>query len=70
MAPATVDSKADTRVVLLSLGIVLLELCFGETLVEQPFRNAWLAPDGKAFECTDEWIAKEWQKQVEGNSGS
>lgn len=49
----------------LALGIMLLELSFGETLESRPFRSRYLSPDGSPNEYTDFCTAKEWQTKVQ-----
>ena len=46
---------------LLSLGIVILELWFNQTIESQPFRNSFLGPDGKENEFTSFNVAQKWQ---------
>ncbi len=40
------SALANSEETLLRLGILLLELCFGEALEDQPFRKDYLKPDG------------------------
>ena len=48
---------------LLALGILILELLFGETLEQQPFRTKYLS-NGQPNRFTDLCTAKEWCEQV------
>lgn len=53
-----------------ALGIVLLELCFGELLEEQPYRtkhsNSGCDPIERIFDVA---AAKEWHGEVEEDAG-
>ena len=49
---------------LISLGILLLELCYGETLESQPFRQRYLRRDGRVGRLTDLKTAREWVQDV------
>ncbi|KAK1764491.1 hypothetical protein QBC33DRAFT_613156 [Phialemonium atrogriseum] len=52
------------------LGIMLLELCFGKTLEEQPCRKEWRAGENeKEKEVFDVGAAREWQCHVNGEAG-
>lgn len=46
---------------LLSLGIVILELWFNQTIESQPFRKDFFGPDGKENEYTSYNVAQKWQ---------
>ncbi|TAQ86665.1 hypothetical protein B7494_g5026 [Chlorociboria aeruginascens] len=46
------------------LGILLLELCFGQAIENQDFRKSYLGPDGKANEVTDYMTARDWTEMV------
>ncbi|MCJ1242897.1 hypothetical protein MMC30_000093 [Trapelia coarctata] len=59
----------DCTASIFSLGVLLLELWFGEALEEQPFRNRYLGPDGQQNEHTDLSTAKKWLKIVKGDAG-
>ncbi|KAK6428384.1 hypothetical protein LTR95_015473, partial [Oleoguttula sp. CCFEE 5521] len=52
-----------------TLGILLLELCFGTTLENSPFRNKYRAPDGQPSFIMDQVVAREWAEGVEGEAG-
>ncbi|THY76891.1 hypothetical protein D6C86_02375 [Aureobasidium pullulans] len=52
-----------------TLGIILLELCFGLTLDDSPYRAKHLAPDGSTNPAQDREAAWEWAKDVVGESG-
>jgi hypothetical protein len=52
-----------------TLGILLLELCFGCTLDASPYRQNHLSPDGRTDLVQDREVAWEWSKLVEGETG-
>ena len=53
------------------LGILLLELCFGSLLSEQPCRKAWRAGDTEAERRAFDFVAAQtWQYEVEGEAGA
>jgi hypothetical protein len=67
--PMTLATNAQkARASLLTLGIILLELLFRETLEQQPFHAEFFS-DGKANEFTDLCAAWRWQKKVEEEFG-
>lgn len=47
---------------LFSLGIVILELWFNQTIESQPFRRDFLGPDGQENEYTSFNVAQKWQE--------
>lgn len=47
-----------------TIGVLLLELLFRETLEVQPFRAQFLGPSGEPNEYTDFCTAMQWQKKV------
>lgn len=49
---------------LTSLGILLLELCYGETIEQCPFRPKHLRRDGSVGRLTDLKTAREWVQDV------
>jgi len=53
-----------------SLGVLLLELWFGEALEEQPFRDRYLGPDGQPNEYTDLGTAVEWLEKAKRDIGA
>ncbi|KAI9717098.1 MAG: hypothetical protein M1828_007431 [Chrysothrix sp. TS-e1954] len=61
--------ECDGRQALLHLGIVLLELCFGQSLEEQSFWKDFLGPDGKPNRFTNRCAATNWQESVLGEGG-
>ncbi|KAG7284250.1 hypothetical protein NEMBOFW57_010614 [Staphylotrichum longicolle] len=80
-APATSDSDDEAEATssaavviaqsLNQLGIVLLELCFGRPLAEQPCRRAWRAGDTEAERRGfDLLAAKRWQYEVYEEAGA
>ena len=54
---------------LLSLGILILELWFNQTIESRPFRRNFLGPNGKANEYTDFNTAQKWQEQALEEAG-
>ena len=54
---------------LLSLGILILELWFNQTIESQPFRNKFQGPDGHDNEYTDFNTAQKWQEQAMEEAG-
>ena len=53
-----------------ALGIMLLELCFGEAIEDQPFRKKYLGADGQPNDMTDFCTAKQWwQDHALGEGG-
>jgi hypothetical protein len=47
-----------------NLGILLLELCFGQAIENQDMRKCYLGADGKAHEGTDYMTARDWAEIV------
>lgn len=53
-----------------ALGIMLLELCFGQAIEDQPFRKKYLGADGQPNDMTDFCTAKQWwQDHALGEGG-
>lgn len=53
-----------------ALGIMLLELCFGEAIEDQPIRLKYLGPDGQPNDMTDFCTAQHWlQHDALGEAG-
>ena len=53
-----------------ALGIMLLELCFGEAIEGQPIRSKYLGPDGQPNDMTDFCTAQHWlQRDALGEAG-
>ncbi|KAH7312519.1 hypothetical protein B0I35DRAFT_437204 [Stachybotrys elegans] len=65
----TITSTENARASLLSLGILLLELLFGQTLEEQAFYADFCNKEGEANEFTALCAAWKWQKGVEEEFG-
>lgn len=63
-APSTPASRFAARNSLSSLGIVLLELCYGQVIETQSFRKAYLGADGKPHVSTDYMTARDWAEMV------
>ena len=59
----------DCRKCLFSLGVMLLELCFGEALEDQKLRKLYYGPDNRPNDRTDYCTAQAWQKKVQGECG-
>ena len=55
---------------LLSLGILVLELFFGETIEPQPFRKGFLGPNGQENEFTNLNTAQKWQDKAMEEAGA
>lgn len=53
----------------MTLGILLLELCFGTTLENSPFRNRYRSLDGQPDIIMDLAAAHKWAERVEGEAG-
>lgn len=52
------------------LGIMLLELCFGQALQDQPYRGRWPAgSDERERACFDIMAARDWQREVNDEAG-
>lgn len=54
---------------LLSLGILILELWFNQTIESQTFRSKFQGPDGNDNEYTDFNTAQKWQEQAMEEAG-
>lgn len=65
----SVPTRTKAQRALFSLGVLLLELLFGEKLENQPFRVDHMGKDGKPNETTDLFTALHWQKRVEEGFG-
>ena len=68
--PKQADDSADeaTRY-LFALGVMLLELCFGKALEDNPARESYMGNDGKPNDWTDFATARHWQKSALGEIG-
>lgn len=62
--PQAADRLA-VRNSLSNLGILLLELCFGQTIETQELRKPYLGPDGKPGEYTDYLTARDWLESLD-----
>ncbi|CZR68674.1 uncharacterized protein PAC_18573 [Phialocephala subalpina] len=47
-----------------NLGIILLEICYGQAIEDQPFRKRYLGPDGQPHEFTNFMTARDWAESV------
>ena len=63
------DSSNNATRYLFALGVMLLELCFGNTLEDNPARQLYLGKDGKPNDWTDLATASHWQKSALGEIG-
>jgi hypothetical protein len=63
------SSSTQARLALFSLGVLLLELVFRDTLENQPFRAEMLGPNNEANEAADLATALVWQRRVEEELG-
>ena len=59
----------DCRKCLFSLGVMLLELCFGEAIEDQKLRKTYYGPNNEPNDRTDHCTAQAWQKKVQGECG-
>lgn len=65
------QSDEDLTKSLRQLGIVLLELCFGQFLEDQPCRKKWPSMDNEQVKfALDTAAALDWLQEVEGEAGS
>ncbi|KAI9887959.1 MAG: hypothetical protein M1823_000216 [Watsoniomyces obsoletus] len=73
LTPATMSphvlSPDTSREGLFRLGVVLLELCFGQAMEDQQIRQQCLGPNGECHEFTDRMTAFLWRRGVLGESG-
>lgn len=65
----SVPTRTKAQQALFSLGVLLLELLFGEKLENQPFRAEYMGMDGKPNKMTDFSTAWSWQERVEEGFG-
>lgn len=63
------DIRAHTEVTLFSLGVILLELIFQETLEQQPCWDTF-CENGQPNDWTHQCTAMEWQSQIEPRYGN
>lgn len=63
------DPRLHTEATLFSLGVVLLELAYQETLEQQPFWNTY-CDNGQPNDWTHQCTAMEWQSKVEARYGN
>ncbi|KAI9162992.1 hypothetical protein HJFPF1_04587 [Paramyrothecium foliicola] len=68
-SPRSTLNREKARAALLTLGILLLELLFRDTLERQPFRAEFLS-NGQPNEFTDFCTAWRWQAKVEEEFGN
>lgn len=65
----SMNFKGDCTKSIFALGILLLELCFGQALEQQPIRQKYLGPDGEPNDFTDFATAREWLEYVQEEGG-
>jgi len=53
----------------LTLGILLMELCFNQTLEEHPLRRDYLTPKGQSSPQLDFAMALDWSESLAGEAG-
>ena len=63
------ESAEEATKYLFALGVMLLELCFGKSLEDNPARESYLGSDGKPNDWTDFATARNWQKSATGEIG-
>lgn len=63
------NERKRIKACLRSLGVLLLELLFGEPLESRSLRQADLKPDGRGSDLADEFAIFMWQKEVEKHFG-
>ncbi|THX22207.1 hypothetical protein D6D12_09352 [Aureobasidium pullulans] len=68
-APPSDDTLPAFDLAFATIGLVLLELCFGKSLSDTPYRAKHLCPDGSANPVQDREAAWEWAKDVARESG-
>jgi hypothetical protein len=68
-ARSRIEAPEGCRKSLFALGVMLLELCFGQRLEDQPIRGRYLGPDGVPNAYTDLCTAKEWHQEVYAECG-
>ena len=69
LRPNRPDNAANAIKYLFALGVMLLELCFGNALEDNPARHLYLGNDGKPNDYTDFATANHWQESVLGEIG-
>ena len=67
--PANPQSRGGPSPPLLSLGILILELWFNQSIESLRFRNDYLGKGGKATEYTDYNTAQKWLEQTMDEAG-
>jgi hypothetical protein len=64
------ERSAEARAALFAIGVLLLELVFGDALERQPWRTEYLNGNtGEANDATDLCTALRWQKRAEEEFG-
>ncbi|MCJ1284924.1 hypothetical protein MMC26_004261 [Xylographa opegraphella] len=68
----TIDDKPleSMNAAIFCLGVLLLELWFGESLEEQLFRSQYLGPNGRPNDFTDFATAAAWHRQIADDAGT
>ncbi|KAK0129528.1 hypothetical protein ONS96_000093 [Cadophora gregata f. sp. sojae] len=57
-------ARLAARTSLFNLGIVLLEICYGQAIEDQPLRESYLGSEGNPHEYTDFMTARDWAEHV------
>ena len=65
----TADREADHSNVLLALGILIMELWFGQTIESRSFWRKYCDGEGRETEFTSLMAAMEWQKKAKDEGG-
>ena len=62
-------TEDEARACLFKVGIIILELIFGQNIEDCSFRKEYYGKDDKPNDQTDFCAAKRWARMVEGDSG-
>lgn len=66
---STANARFNAKKALSSLGIMLLELCFGKTIEDHPLRPQFFGPNNTPNAFTNISTAKQWHEDVLGELG-
>ncbi|KAK4449676.1 hypothetical protein QBC34DRAFT_463017 [Podospora aff. communis PSN243] len=70
IAPSATRPDTATRALLFNIGVFLLELVYGDSLENQPWRSEYISiATGEANDATDLCTALRWQKRAEEEFG-
>ncbi|OCL13570.1 hypothetical protein AOQ84DRAFT_414346 [Glonium stellatum] len=67
--PSLRSKEEDTRASLFTVGVILLELIFGQNIESCSFRKDYYGPDGQPNDQTDISTARKWAQKVLGECG-